>query len=43
MALVFFDTGALGLIMLPLMVFPQIQLYVFAIIASRMSWTVPAN
>ena len=43
MALVFFGTGAVGLIMLPLMVFHQIQLYVCAIIASRMSRTVPAN
>ena len=43
MALVFFGTGAVGMIMLPLMVFHQIQLYVCAIIASRMSRTVPAN
>jgi solute carrier family 10 (sodium/bile acid cotransporter), member 7 len=31
-----------GLIMLPLMLFHQIQLFVCAIIASRMSRTVPA-
>jgi sodium/bile acid cotransporter 7 len=42
MALVFFGTGAVGLIMLPLMLFHQIQLFVCAIIASRMSRTVPA-
>jgi sodium/bile acid cotransporter 7 len=41
--LVFFGTGAVGLIMLPLMLFHQIQLFVCAIIASRMSRTVPAN
>src|ERR1700681_4367795 len=40
MALVFFGTGAVGLIMLPLMLFHQIQLFVCAIIASRMSRTV---
>jgi solute carrier family 10 (sodium/bile acid cotransporter), member 7 len=43
MALVFFGTGAVGLIMLPLMIFHQIQVFVCAIIASRMSRTVPAN
>jgi sodium/bile acid cotransporter 7 len=43
MALVFFGTGAVGLIMLPLMIFHQIQLFVCAIIASRMSRTVPAS
>jgi solute carrier family 10 (sodium/bile acid cotransporter), member 7 len=42
MALVFFGTGAVGLIMLPLMLFHQIQLFVYAVIASRMSRTVPA-
>jgi sodium/bile acid cotransporter 7 len=42
MALVFFGAGAVGLIMLPLMLFHQIQLFVCAIIASRMSRTVPA-
>jgi solute carrier family 10 (sodium/bile acid cotransporter), member 7 len=39
MALVFFGTGAVGLIMLPLMIFHQIQLFVCAVIASRMSRT----
>ena len=43
MATVFFGTGAVGLIMLPLMLFHQIQLFVCAIIASRMSRTVPAT
>ena len=43
MALVFFGTGAVGLIMLPLMLFHQIQLFVCAMIASRMSRTVPAD
>jgi sodium/bile acid cotransporter 7 len=43
MALVFFGTGAVGLIMLPLMIFHQIQLFVCVIVASRMSRTVPAN
>jgi sodium/bile acid cotransporter 7 len=43
MALVFFGTGAVGLIMLPLMIFHQIQLFVCAINASRMSRTVPTN
>ena len=43
MALVFFGTGAVGLIMLPLRLFHQIQLFVCAIIASRMSRTVPAD
>jgi len=42
MALVFFGTGAVGLIMLPLMIFHQIQLFACAVIASRMSRTVPA-
>jgi sodium/bile acid cotransporter 7 len=42
MALVFFGTGAVGLIMLPLIIFHQIQLFVCAVIASRMSRTVPA-
>ena len=42
MALVF-GTGAVGLIMLPLMIFHQIQLFVCVIVASRMSRTVPAN
>ena len=37
MALVFFGTGAVGLIMLPLMIFHQIQLFACAVIASRMS------
>jgi sodium/bile acid cotransporter 7 len=39
MALVFFGTGAAGLIMLPLIIFHQIQLVVCAAIASRMSRT----
>jgi sodium/bile acid cotransporter 7 len=43
MALVFFGTGAVGLIMLPLILFHQIQLFVCAVIASRMSRTVPVN
>ena len=43
MALVFFGTGAVGLIMLPLMLFHQIQLFVCAIIASRMSRTAPTG
>jgi sodium/bile acid cotransporter 7 len=43
MALVFFGTGAVGLIMLPLILFHQIQLFVCAIIASRMSRTVPTD
>ncbi len=42
MALVFFGTGAVGLIMLPLIIFHQIQLFVCAVIASRTSRTVPA-
>jgi sodium/bile acid cotransporter 7 len=37
MALVFFGTGAAGLIMLPLIIFHQIQLVVCAAIATRMS------
>jgi sodium/bile acid cotransporter 7 len=37
MALVFFGTGAAGLIMLPLIIFHQIQLLVCAAIATRMS------
>jgi sodium/bile acid cotransporter 7 len=40
--LVFFGTGAVGLIMLPLMIFHQIQLFVCALIAGRMSKTAPA-
>jgi solute carrier family 10 (sodium/bile acid cotransporter), member 7 len=36
-ALVFFGAGAVGLIMLPLMIFHQIQLFACAFIASRMS------
>jgi sodium/bile acid cotransporter 7 len=43
MALVFFGTGAVGLIMLPLMLFHQIQLFVCAIIASRMSRRAPTD
>lgn len=43
MALVFFGTGAVGLIMLPLIIFHQIQLFACAVIASRMSRTVPAT
>jgi solute carrier family 10 (sodium/bile acid cotransporter), member 7 len=43
MALVFFGTGAVGLIMLPLILFHQIQLFVCAISASRTSRTVPVN
>jgi sodium/bile acid cotransporter 7 len=43
MALVFFGTGAVGLIMLPLILFHQIQLFVCAVIASRMSRTVPVD
>jgi sodium/bile acid cotransporter 7 len=42
MALVFFGTGAVGLIMLPLMIFHQIQLLVCALIAGRMSRTAAA-
>jgi solute carrier family 10 (sodium/bile acid cotransporter), member 7 len=42
MALVFFGTGAVGLIMLPLMIFHQIQLFVCAIVATRMSKTAAA-
>jgi solute carrier family 10 (sodium/bile acid cotransporter), member 7 len=42
-ALVFFGTGAVGLIMLPLILFHQIQLFVCAVIASRMPRTVPMN
>jgi solute carrier family 10 (sodium/bile acid cotransporter), member 7 len=41
MALVFFGSGAVGLIMLPLIIFHQIQLIVCAVIASRMSRTAP--
>jgi solute carrier family 10 (sodium/bile acid cotransporter), member 7 len=33
----FFGTGAVGLIMLPLIIFHQIQLFVCAVTASRMS------
>ena len=43
MALVFFGTGAVGLIMLPLILFHQIQLFVCAVIASRMSQTVAVD
>ena len=43
MALVFFPAATVGVIMLPLMIFHQIQLFVCAIIASRMSRTVPAS
>jgi solute carrier family 10 (sodium/bile acid cotransporter), member 7 len=43
MALVFFGTGAVGLIMLPLILFHQIQLFVCAVIATRMSRTVPVD
>jgi solute carrier family 10 (sodium/bile acid cotransporter), member 7 len=43
MALVFFGTGAVGLIMLPLMIFHQIQLLACAAIASRMSRTDQAS
>jgi sodium/bile acid cotransporter 7 len=43
MTLVFFGTGAVGLIMLPLILFHQVQLFVCAVIASRMSRTVPVN
>jgi sodium/bile acid cotransporter 7 len=43
MALVFFGTGAAGLIMLPLMIFHQIQLLVCAAIASRMARVEPAD
>jgi sodium/bile acid cotransporter 7 len=43
MALVFSGAGAVGLIMLPLIIFHQIQLFVCAVIASRMSRTVPAS
>lgn len=41
MALVFFGNATVGLIMLPLMLFHQIQLIVCAMIASRMSRTPP--
>ncbi len=43
MALVFFGTGAVGLIMLPLILCHQIQLFVCAVIATRMSRTVPVD
>ena len=43
MALVLFGTGSVGLIMLPLMIFHQIQLFVCAVIASRMSRTAAAS
>ena len=43
MALVFFGSGAVGLIMLPLIIFHQIQLFACALIASRLSRTVPAS
>jgi sodium/bile acid cotransporter 7 len=42
MALVFFGNTSVGLIMLPLMLFHQIQLIVCAVIASRMARTPPA-
>jgi solute carrier family 10 (sodium/bile acid cotransporter), member 7 len=42
MALVLFGSGMVGLIMLPLMLFHQIQLIVCAAIASRMAKTAPA-
>src|ERR1700754_4204539 len=37
MALVFFPAATVGVIMLPLMIFPQIQLIVCSVIASRLS------
>jgi sodium/bile acid cotransporter 7 len=37
MALVLFPAATVGLIMLPLMIFHQIQLFVCAVIASRLS------
>ena len=43
MALVFFGTRAVGLIMLPLILFHQIQLFVCAVIATRMSRTVQVD
>jgi len=43
MALVLFGNGKVGLIMLPLMIFHQIQLLVCAVIASRLSRTVPVG
>jgi sodium/bile acid cotransporter 7 len=43
MTLVFFGTRAVGLIMLPLMLFHQIQLFVCAVIATRMSRTVQVD
>jgi sodium/bile acid cotransporter 7 len=43
MALVFFGTGAVGLIMLPLILFHQIQLFICAVIATRMSRVVPVD
>ena len=42
-SILFFGTGAVGLIMLPLILFHQIQLFVCAVIASRMSRTVPVD
>ncbi|BBZ78542.1 putative Na+-dependent transporter [Mycolicibacterium anyangense] len=41
MALVLFPASSVGLIMLPLMLFHQIQLFVCAVIASRMARTAP--
>jgi sodium/bile acid cotransporter 7 len=43
MALVLFPNASVGLIMLPLMIFHQIQLLVCAVIASRLSRTVPVS
>ena len=43
MALVFFGTRAVDLIMLPLILFHQIQLFVCAVIATRMSRTVQVD
>jgi solute carrier family 10 (sodium/bile acid cotransporter), member 7 len=43
MALVFFGTGAVGLIMLPLIIFHQTQLFVCAVIASRLSRLEPVS
>jgi sodium/bile acid cotransporter 7 len=41
MALVLFPASSVGLIMLPLMLFHQIQLFVCAVIASRLARTAP--
>jgi sodium/bile acid cotransporter 7 len=43
MALVFFGSGTVGLIMLPLIIFHQIQLFACALIASRLSRLEPAT